>query len=176
MTTALPTRPKYARELITYSDIEIAEMVEEGTATFFATAKGPFYVVKRPQGGSIKVAADQIVHVSEAHIKEAIDCSEARFDHEPEPTMAQIAATAKRFAMEDIDDNAAEAALADAELRDSAIQDYLVAAQELGTSVEEYTDGEYYVNNGRVFSAEERAKTTVASRAARLDALAAKWS
>ncbi|ASZ74633.1 hypothetical protein KHO57_gp058 [Mycobacterium phage Phabba] len=62
------------------------------------------------------------------------------------------------------DDNAAEAWLAEQELAESSIQDYIRLADEQGISVEEYTDGEYYVNNGRVFSAEERDRYSAKSR------------
>lgn len=66
--------------------------------------------------------------------------------------------------VEEEDDNAAEAWLADQELAESSTQDYIALAEAQGVSVEEYTDGEYYVNDGRVFSAEERDRYSAKSR------------
>lgn len=127
MTAMLPTRPKYAREHLTFSQDEIDAYVAAGVAKLFTTNIGPMYVVKRPEGGSIKVTPEMIV-----------------------------------------DDNAAEAALAEQDRLEAldyevpaASWDTIEAADAMGISVGEYTDGEY--------------RDPRPSRTARLAALGADW-
>lgn len=140
----------YARNEARYDRKLIDMMVADGFATAFETAKGTIYVLKTDHG-SVKVTADQI------------------FDVAPEDQPIILVEG------EVFDDNAAEAALAEAETRDSAIQEYKKLAADAGMSVAEYTDGEYYIDvDGRVACAEdlfraERAAKKV-SRFDRLDA------
>ena len=124
------TLTRYAREAATYTQAEIDAAVAAGTAKFFEAAG--IYVLKRPEGGSVKVTRDQIV---------------APFE----------------------DDNAAEAALADAEAYFGIDEDqayYEAKADAQGISVEELTDGEY----------RDSRTQTRASRAARIDELMARWT
>jgi hypothetical protein len=63
MTAMLPTRPKYAREFLTFDQDFLDREVESGWAKVFPTAKGNIYVLKLPEGGSIKVTPNMITKV-----------------------------------------------------------------------------------------------------------------
>ena len=124
MTAMLPTRPKYARELLTFDQYYLDFEVEAGRAKVFSTAKGDIYVLKLADGGSIKVTQDMID-----------------------------------------DGNAAEAALAAQDALDvpAASWDTIEAADAMGISVGEYTDGEYR-------DPRPSRKAQLEARAARVDA------
>ena len=124
----------YARETVTYTQADIDALVDAGRAEYFAGMPG--YVIDK----KVAVRTHQIL------------------DRAPVSFIPQDDVAANVAVALGDDDNAAEAALAAVELRESSIQDYIELAAAQGISVEEYTDGEYYVNNGRVFSAEDRAR------------------
>lgn len=119
MTAMLPTRPKYARELLTFDQYYLDFEVEAGRAKVFPTAKGDIYVLKLADGGSIKVTQDMIDdgNAAEAALA-AQDALEAANLYPPFAVDTVYSVPAA---------DAATIAAADAE----------------GISVGEYTDGEY---------------------------------
>jgi hypothetical protein len=118
MTAMLPTRPKYAREHLTFNQSYLDHEVEAGHAKFFPTTKGDIYVLKYADGTSIKVTPEMIVD-DVAIIEAAQDALEAANLYPPFPEVETVYSVP-----------AAPATL-------------IAAADAEGISVGEYTDGEY---------------------------------
>jgi len=118
MTAMLPTRPKYAREHLTFNQSYLDHEAEVGWAKVFPTTKGDIYVLKYPDGTSIKVTPEMIVD-DVAIIEAAQDALEAANLYPPFPEVETVYSVP-----------AAPATL-------------IAAADAEGISVGEYTDGEY---------------------------------
>lgn len=55
----------YDRDTIQWDQQTLTVLVEEGRATAYQTALGTIYVVKLPEGGSVKVTPAQIISAEE---------------------------------------------------------------------------------------------------------------
>ena len=146
MTAMLPTRPKYARERLTFDQYYLDYEVECGRAKVFPTTKGDIYVLKLADGGSIKVTQDMIDdgNAAEAALA-AQDALEAANLYPPFPEVETVYSIP------------------------AALATLIAAADAEGVSVGEYTDGEYR-------DPRPSRKAQIETRAARLDSLLDRWS
>lgn len=64
----------YNRDTVQWDQSTLTVLVEEGQATAYQTALGTIYVVKLPEGGSVKVTPTQIISTDEvAHWNEVAE-------------------------------------------------------------------------------------------------------